>query len=145
MEDLAAQRRSVKPKSRQSIAHIPSSKSSALKDNATTDIAALQAEHGRNLAAAKKKSRGKSIGPGGLEALTETSANAAKVRKLLKRSIISLLLTADRFLHHSRSSPFSNQQFPLHPRKQSLPSTSYESGALAKGNHLLSRMLKSSS
>ncbi|KAK5064294.1 hypothetical protein LTR84_000127 [Exophiala bonariae] len=79
MDDLPAQRRSAKPKSRQSIAHIPSSKSSAFKDNATTDIAALQAEHGKSLAVAKKKARGKSIGPGGLEALTETSANVAKI------------------------------------------------------------------
>lgn len=81
MDDLSAERRSAKPKSRQSIAHIPSSRSSAFKDNATTDIAALQAEHAKNLAA-KKKSRGKSIGPGGLEALTETSANSAKVRMM---------------------------------------------------------------
>lgn len=85
MEELKSQRRSAKPKSRQSIAHIPSSKASAFKDNATTDIAALQAEHGKSLAAAKKKSRGKSIGPGGLEALTETSANAIKVRSRRER------------------------------------------------------------
>jgi len=78
MDDLKASRRSAKQKSRQSIAHIPSAKSSAFKDNATTDIAALQAEHSKNQAA-KKKSRGKSLGPGGLDALTETSGNAAKV------------------------------------------------------------------
>ncbi|KEF63247.1 uncharacterized protein A1O9_01224 [Exophiala aquamarina CBS 119918] len=78
MDDLTTECRPAKPRIRQSIAHIPSSKSPAFKDNATTDIAALQAEHGKNLAA-KKKSRGKSIGPGGLEALTETSANSVKI------------------------------------------------------------------
>lgn len=78
MADSSTDRKPPKPKSRQSIAHIPSSRSSASKDNVTTDIAAL---HARNNAvqAAKKRSRGKSLGPGGLEALTETTGNAAKV------------------------------------------------------------------
>jgi hypothetical protein len=56
-----------RPKARQSMAA-----------NVTTDIAALQ--RSRDAQLAKKKSRGKSIGPGGLEALTETSGNALKVR-----------------------------------------------------------------
>ena len=61
----------VRPKSRQSLAHVPS------KANVTTDIAAL-----KRIEEAKeksKRSRGKSLGPGGLEALTETNANALKV------------------------------------------------------------------
>ena len=63
-------RTAPRPKARQSLAHVPA--------NATTDIAALQrAQDGQ--AAAKKKSRGKSLGPGGLEALTETSGNAMRV------------------------------------------------------------------
>ena len=64
--------KSTRPKSRQSIAHISS------KANTTTDIAALK----RNADAKSKgkRVRGKSIGPGGLEALTETDANALKVR-----------------------------------------------------------------
>jgi kinetochore protein Spc7/SPC105 len=60
---------------RKSIAHQPSSASTS-KDNATTDVAALQRAE---IAQAKKKARGKSLGPGGLEALKETSGNATKV------------------------------------------------------------------
>ncbi|KAJ9633490.1 hypothetical protein H2204_006873 [Knufia peltigerae] len=92
MADSSTDRKPPKPKSRQSIAHIPSSRSSASKDNVTTDIAAL---HARNNAvqAAKKRSRGKSLGPGGLEALTETTGNAAKtpvtfqIKSILKPTI----------------------------------------------------------
>ncbi|KAK5943090.1 hypothetical protein PMZ80_004095 [Knufia obscura] len=63
--------KSVRPKSRQSIAHMPS------KANMTTDIAALKrAEEAKDKA---KRSRGKSLGPGGLEALTETNANVFKI------------------------------------------------------------------
>ncbi len=55
---------------RQSLSHVSA--------NATTDIAALQrAQDGQTKT--KKKSRGRSIGPGGLEALTESSGNAMKV------------------------------------------------------------------
>lgn len=79
MADSAADRRSNRPKARQSIAHMPSARASALKDNATTDIAALQAQSQASQAAAKKKARGKSLGPGGLEALTESTGNIAKV------------------------------------------------------------------
>lgn len=64
---------------RKSIAHQPSSASS--KDNATTDVAAFQ--RAESLQNNKKKSRGKSIGPGGLEALRETTGNAIKVLLLL--------------------------------------------------------------
>ena len=78
MDDSSVHQRSSKLKSRRSIAHPPSARAAALKDNATTDIAALQAEHGSQQLT-KKKSRGKSLGPGGIEALKETSANAAKV------------------------------------------------------------------
>lgn len=66
--------KSVRPKSRQSIAHMPS------KANMTTDIAALKrAEEAKDKA---KRSRGKSLGPGGLEALTETNANVFKVCRI---------------------------------------------------------------
>jgi hypothetical protein len=61
---------------------MPSSRTAALKDNVTTDIAALQAQSNASQAA-KKKSRGKSLGPGGLEALTETTGNLVKVFHLL--------------------------------------------------------------
>lgn len=66
--------KSARPKSRQSLAHLPS------KANMTTDIAALKrAEEAKNKL---KRSRGKSLGPGGLEALTETNANAFKVGRI---------------------------------------------------------------
>jgi hypothetical protein len=55
---------------------MPSTRTAASRDNATTDIAALKAQEAKQ---AKKKSRGKSLGPGGLEALTESSGNAGKV------------------------------------------------------------------
>ena len=63
---------------RKSIAHQPSTATNAShRDNATADIAALQRAEAAE--AAKKKSRGKSLGPGGLEALKKTSGNATKV------------------------------------------------------------------
>ncbi|KIX93784.1 uncharacterized protein Z520_10409 [Fonsecaea multimorphosa CBS 102226] len=92
MADNTADQRSSRPKSRQSIAHMPSAKPPSSRDNATTDIAALQARH-TNAKAAKKKSRGKSLGPGGLEALKESTGNAAEtttpfqIKSILKPSI----------------------------------------------------------
>lgn len=61
----------ARPKSRQSIAHIPS------RSNTTTDIAAIK--RANDIQVKSTRSRGKSIGPGGLEALTETSANVLRV------------------------------------------------------------------
>jgi len=78
MADSLSNSKSSKVRSRQSIAHLPSSRNSALKDNVTTDIAALQAQHNAS-PAISKRSRGKSIGPGGLEALTESTGNIVKV------------------------------------------------------------------
>ncbi|KAJ9605172.1 hypothetical protein H2200_010562 [Cladophialophora chaetospira] len=78
MADSGASPRPSRPKSRQSIAHMPSTRTAAQKDNATTDIAALKAQD-PEVKAAKKKSRGKSLGPGGLEALKESSGNTTKV------------------------------------------------------------------
>ncbi|KIW98719.1 uncharacterized protein Z519_00382 [Cladophialophora bantiana CBS 173.52] len=80
MADSTTDQGSSRPKSRQSIAHMPSAKTAASRDNATTDIAALQARH-TEAKAAKKKSRGKSLGPGGLEALKESTGNATKVKR----------------------------------------------------------------
>jgi hypothetical protein len=65
----------------------------ALKDNATTDIAALHAQHNAGQAA-RKKSRGKSIGPGGLEALNETTANIVKVGANFVSTVFALLTMA---------------------------------------------------
>ncbi|OAP61852.1 hypothetical protein AYL99_04055 [Fonsecaea erecta] len=62
------------------------------RDNATMDIGAFQARN-TDTKAAKKKSRGKSLGPGGLEALKESMGNATKtttpfqIKSILKPSI----------------------------------------------------------
>ncbi len=77
MADSSTDRKVSKPKLRQSIAHVPS-RATALKDNVTTDIAALHAQHNATQVS-KKRSRGKSLGPGGLEALTESNGNTTKV------------------------------------------------------------------
>jgi kinetochore protein Spc7/SPC105 len=69
--------KAARPK-RKSIAHQPtSSKPNAHRENATTDIGAIQALTGAQNT--KKKMRGKSLGPGGIEALRETSGNTAPV------------------------------------------------------------------
>ncbi|KIX00454.1 uncharacterized protein Z518_10594 [Rhinocladiella mackenziei CBS 650.93] len=78
MADSTADQRSRRPKARQSIAHLPSTRTSVSRDNATTDITALQVQN-NTTQAAKKKSRGKSLGPGGLEALKEPPGNSTKV------------------------------------------------------------------
>lgn len=67
---------SVRPRSRRSIAHVPRSKltSGIDKENSTADVAAMQ-PHGApaNPPGKDKKSRSKSLGPGGLDALQELS------------------------------------------------------------------------
>jgi kinetochore protein Spc7/SPC105 len=63
-----------RPKSRKSLAHIPSSQELD-QENMTADLGALA---GANKAASKK-SRSKSIGPGGLDALKDTTGNRRKV------------------------------------------------------------------
>ena len=71
---------SGRPKARQSIAHLPMNDGTATsRENATTDVSNLQRANGSNAQASKINTRGKSIGPGGLEALLETSGNAGKV------------------------------------------------------------------
>jgi kinetochore protein Spc7/SPC105 len=75
-------RKPGRPKARQSLAHLPSIPRNA---NTTTDIGALQRAQD---AQARKKARGKSLGPGGVEALTETSANALKIDSAQLRSIL---------------------------------------------------------
>ncbi|KAL9110516.1 MAG: hypothetical protein Q9227_004874 [Pyrenula ochraceoflavens] len=68
-----------RPKARQSIAHFPASNaSSSDKENATTDITGLEKSRTLVSKSEKKKSRSKSLGPGGLEALKESSGNSSK-------------------------------------------------------------------
>ncbi|KKK23320.1 hypothetical protein P175DRAFT_0523659 [Aspergillus ochraceoroseus IBT 24754] len=70
-----------KPRSRRSIAHVPRSRllSGGDKENTTTDISAGQSLAGRGPAIGKgKKSRSKSLGPGGLDALQDSNGNRRK-------------------------------------------------------------------
>ncbi|KAF7594777.1 hypothetical protein BBP40_008280 [Aspergillus hancockii] len=72
---------SARPRARRSIAHVPRSKilSGLEKENATTDIYATQSNLGpAKLGGKDKKSRSKSLGPGGLDALQNTNGNRRK-------------------------------------------------------------------
>lgn len=71
----------LRSRSRRSIAHVPRSKMTSLdKENATADIAAVQPLGNSTKPAAKdKKSRSKSLGPGGLDALQNSNGNRRKV------------------------------------------------------------------
>ena len=70
----------TRPKSRKSLAHVPSSRSMD-QENMTTDLGSLGMNGKRASTTDKtaKKSRSKSIGPGGLDALADTSGNRRKV------------------------------------------------------------------
>ncbi|KAJ5669073.1 hypothetical protein N7462_010143 [Penicillium macrosclerotiorum] len=71
----------TRPRSRRSIAHVPRSKmtSGLDKENATTDIGAtLPFESNFKPATKEKKSRSKSLGPGGLDALQHSNGNRRK-------------------------------------------------------------------
>lgn len=68
----------TRPKSRKSLAHIPSSVMD--QENMTADLGALGAgKKAVPIEKLAKKSRSKSIGPGGLDALKDTSGNRRKV------------------------------------------------------------------
>ncbi|KFZ10496.1 hypothetical protein V501_05168 [Pseudogymnoascus sp. VKM F-4519 (FW-2642)] len=88
----------ARPKSRKSLAHVPSSSSTMDKENMTADIGAMVGSNKRAPVAGKaaKKSRSKSIGPGGLDALMSSSGNRRKSiaapppRSILKPTIAPL-------------------------------------------------------
>ncbi|KAL1884866.1 hypothetical protein Plec18167_001521 [Paecilomyces lecythidis] len=68
-------------RSRRSIAHVPSSRiaSTLDKENTTTDISALKPQRSNVRQPVKdKKSRSKSLGPGGLDALQDSNGNRRK-------------------------------------------------------------------
>ena len=67
-----------RPRSRKSIAHMPSPDTvmTTDKENMTLDTSALAAKATSRL---QKRSRSKSLGPGGIEALQEDSGNRGKV------------------------------------------------------------------
>ncbi|KAH7327069.1 putative kinetochore protein spc7 [Rhexocercosporidium sp. MPI-PUGE-AT-0058] len=67
----------TRPKSRKSLAHIPSSQSMD-QENMTADIGALAGKKAVPIEKPSRKSRSKSIGPGGLDALKDTTGNRRK-------------------------------------------------------------------
>ncbi|KAL3418581.1 Spc7 kinetochore protein [Phlyctema vagabunda] len=77
-----------RPKSRKSIAGIPQSD----QENMTVDLSALSGKRAPTTEKAGKKSRSKSIGPGGLDALIDSSGNRRKslasIPQLPPRSIL---------------------------------------------------------
>jgi hypothetical protein len=116
----------TRPRSRRSIAHIPRKTSSGLdKENATTDIGAIGAGLSNGKALSRdKKSRSKSLGPGGLDALQDSNGNRRKVNDSPIKYHYALI--TDCFLPsllHFLSNPFLNPPslFPLsgrfHPSK----------------------------
>ncbi|KAF7513821.1 hypothetical protein GJ744_007872 [Endocarpon pusillum] len=71
--------RPPRPKSRQSIAHLSPSKDHEYdKENATADLGSIRKRKLAVSNADRKKSRSKSLGPGGLEALKESAGNTTK-------------------------------------------------------------------
>jgi kinetochore protein Spc7/SPC105 len=69
-----------RPKARQSLAHVNSAKELDYdKENATADLGSMRQRKSAASEFEKKKSRSKSLGPGGLEALRESAGNATKV------------------------------------------------------------------
>lgn len=102
--------RSQRPKSRQSIAHLPSSTDTSLvdKQNTTVDLSALSRKQNSQLLVSKKKSRGKSLGPGGLEALKQTSGNAIKVCADMYSNSCSILTLPDCCQFTSQIDPQAN-------------------------------------
>lgn len=65
-----------RPRSRKSIAHVPSSEIIGSKENVVTEALVLASPERAGI----KKSRSKSLGPGGLDALRDDSGNRQKVR-----------------------------------------------------------------
>ena len=70
--------RAPRPRSRQSIAHMPPIELMGEKENVTFDSSGLVSAS--RLKPTTKKPRSKSIGPGGLDALQEGSGNRGTVR-----------------------------------------------------------------
>ncbi len=69
----------MQPRARKSIAHIPSPDITGDKENLTVDSAGISSLTASSKLGGKK-SRSKSIGPGGLDALRENGGNRRAVR-----------------------------------------------------------------
>ncbi|OJJ46915.1 hypothetical protein ASPZODRAFT_131824 [Penicilliopsis zonata CBS 506.65] len=103
---------SLRPRSRRSIAHVPRSKmaSGVDKENATTDLGA--ARNAAKELGKERKSRSKSLGPGGLDALQDSHGNRRKstmalpLKSILKPTIpVSPVRSIPTFEETRRRSP----------------------------------------
>ncbi|KAJ6079350.1 hypothetical protein N7467_009103 [Penicillium canescens] len=116
--DSAATR--TRPRSRQSIAHVPRAKmTSALdKENATAEFGTAQPFASSTRPAPKdKKSRSKSLGPGGLDALKNSNGNRRQstasfpLKSILKPTVpVSPVRNIPSFEETRRRTPARNQQ-----------------------------------
>ncbi|KZF24172.1 Spc7-domain-containing protein [Xylona heveae TC161] len=80
-----------RPRSRRSIAHMPTGATfgDADKENATTDLGSIKnTKNAQHAAKALRKSRSKSIGPGGLDALTDDDIKLAESNVSYPKSIL---------------------------------------------------------
>lgn len=68
----------TRPRARKSLGHVPSAQD-VDKENMTADVGLLVAGKRTAMDKTSRKSRSKSIGPGGLDALQDTAGNKRKV------------------------------------------------------------------
>ncbi|KAL4891777.1 hypothetical protein BDV59DRAFT_181737 [Aspergillus ambiguus] len=109
-----------RPRSRRSIAHVPRSKLTTAvdKENATTDIGAAPPNGPHQRTNTKdKKSRSKSLGPGGLDALQNSNGNRRKstaafpLKSILKPTVpVSPVRNIPSFEETRRRTPTGRQQ-----------------------------------
>ncbi|PKY02532.1 Spc7-domain-containing protein [Aspergillus campestris IBT 28561] len=109
-----------RPRSRRSIAHVPRTRTATAgdKENATLDIGAPKTRDDSAKAAAKeKKSRSKSLGPGGLDALQDSNGNRRKsttafpLKSILKPTVpVSPVRNIPTFEETRRRTPARRQQ-----------------------------------
>jgi kinetochore protein Spc7/SPC105 len=105
-----------RPKSRQSIAHLPSKNGAGeLKENVTDSISSSERSKSTGPHVDKKKTRGKSLGPGGLETLKETNRNATQVSSTRPESEDAVAHTLQTSLFTPRS--ILKPTIPLTPPK----------------------------
>ncbi|OJK03031.1 hypothetical protein ASPACDRAFT_10238, partial [Aspergillus aculeatus ATCC 16872] len=111
---------SLRPRARRSLAHIPRSRLTSTLDqeNATTDISSSQPLDGRPKPMARdKKSRSKSLGPGGLDALQDSNGNRRKstaafpLKSILKPTVpVSPVRTIPTFEETRKRTPARESQ-----------------------------------
>ncbi|KAJ5959887.1 uncharacterized protein N7479_007037 [Penicillium vulpinum] len=110
----------AKPRSRRSIAHVPRSRmtSGLDKENATTEIGAVQPFSNNTKPSMRdKKSRSKSLGPGGLDALQNSNGNRRQstasfpLKSILKPTVpVSPVRTIPSFEETRRRTPARSTQ-----------------------------------